>query len=338
MATVTEIQNCYRYILGRDMNEEEVRHVEASAESLRTVPLDELRRSFLRSPEFHMRHVETLFENLVPKSKVVAYDTELGFRIYLDLRQLHMSFGVLNEIYERHEVDILRQIVPEDGTFFDIGANCGYYSLCIGSAPGFRGRVVAFEPLLPLYELFLRSIRDNGLEQRIMAHQVALGHTPCTLPLTDAENSINAGATELAVPGSPAPAGDRTVTVDTLDRMSAGLAPDVLKIDIQGAEGMLFHGGAETIGTHRPTMLFEVCPEALHRVSGVRAGDLQRWLLGKGYRLWALDADRLAPVAPTQDLGALVPETGLINVLAVHDERMPDVRARLGGLPHHAGA
>lgn len=338
MASVSEIENCYRYILGRGMNAEEVVHVTAEAATLQCVAVDDLRRSFLRSTEFHALHLETLFENLVPRSKVVAYDTELGFRIYLDLRQLHMSFGVINEIYERHEIDILRQIMPEDGIFFDIGANCGYYSLCIATAPGFRGRVVAFEPLLPLHDLLSRSIVDNGLGNRITLHQVALGHASCTLPLTDAESSINAGATELAVPGSPAPAGTRVVTVETLDRMAAGLRPDVLKIDIQGAEGMLFHGGAETIDAHRPTMLFEVCPEALHRVSQVRAVDLQRWLQGRGYRLWGLEQNKLTAIAATRDLGSLVPETGLINVLAVHDERMPDVRARLGGLPLQAAA
>lgn len=338
MANIGEIESCYRYILGRDMNAEETARLGTEAETLQAIPVDDLRRSFLKSPEFHALHLETLFENLVPKSKVVAYDTELGFRIYLDLRQLHMSFGVLNEIYERHEVEILRQIMPEDGTFFDIGANCGYYSLCIATAPGFHGRVVAFEPLLPLHDLLRRAIADNALEDRITVHQLALGHAPCTLPLTDAESSINAGATELAVPGSPAPAGRRVVTVETLDRMAAGLRPDVLKIDIQGAEGMLFHGGAETIDAHHPTMLFEVCPEALHRVSQVRAVDLQRWLMGRGYRLWSLDENRLAPVAATRDLGSLVPETGLLNVLAVHDERMPDVRARLGGLPVQAAA
>jgi len=330
MASVTEIENCYKYILGRTMADEEVHYVQTAGDALAAIPVDDLRRDFFRSEEFHGRYLETVFENLVPKSKIVAYDTELGFRIYLDLRQLHLSFGVLNEIYERHEIDILRQLIPDHGTFFDIGANCGYYSLAIASRPGFAGSVVAFEPLPSLHDLFRRSVGENGLDRRIIVHQVALGHKRGTLPLTDAESTINAGATELAI--GEAPAGSRVVAVETLDHLAERFSPDVMKIDVQGAEALMIHGGARTIEKHQPTMLFGICPETLHRVSRAAPQDLQHWLTDRGYKLWTVEADRLKPISNDDNLGNTVSHSDVVSVLAVHDGRMHDVRSRLGGL------
>src|SRR5271155_5501369 len=107
MATLHDVENCYRYIIGREMNDEEMEGYSSRADIFGAMNVTDLRRTFLQSPEFHQTHLETFFENLVPKSIIVAHDAELGFRIYLDLRQLHLAFGVLNGTYERREVEIL---------------------------------------------------------------------------------------------------------------------------------------------------------------------------------------------------------------------------------------
>ena len=327
MVEVADVENCYRFILGREISADEKYGIDS--ERLSGLDLGAVRQEFLRSPEFHNAHLETLFDNLVPRSIPVLYETSLGFKIYLDLRQLHITFGVLNESYDRAEVELIRKIVPNDGVFVDVGANCGFYSLAVAAKPGFSGRVIAFEPLVPLAQLFERSIAANGLTDRIELRRVALGHEQGALPLTDAERSINAGATRLAV-GLGARPTHRIVTVDTLDDAMGDLSADAIKVDIEGAEGLFFHGGRKTLRRDKPTMLFEINPELLGMVSKVSPADLKDWLERHQYRLWSVEPDRLAQLSTGDNIIEAVGLRGMKNFLAIHADRLPALRDRLG--------
>jgi FkbM family methyltransferase len=328
VATISDIQNCYRYILGREMNAEESEGARAIEQSISNLNLHDLRRQFLISPEFHSLHLETLFGNLVPRSVVVAHDTSLGFRIYLDLRQLHLSFGVLNGSYERREVELLRAIVPDDGVFFDVGGNVGFYSLAIASRRGFRGQVQAFEPLSPLFALFCRSIAENDLGSRITLRQVAVADAPGLTTLTDAESSINAGSCRLS-PVKQAGLHSRVVEVETLDNLTGYLSPDVIKVDIEGAEGRFLKGGMLTLKRHRPTLLMEINSELLSLVSGISPLEMQTQLSDSGYRLWSVQPDALRPVSAREDLTQQMPASGVMNLLCVHHDRVAEVKNRV---------
>jgi FkbM family methyltransferase len=327
MATVAEVENCYRYILGRDMSADEKYGLNGDAITHRH--FQDVRDEFLKSLEFHNSHLETLFENLVPQSIPVQYETGLGFKIYLDLRQLHISFGILNETYERQEIELLRNIVPDNGVFVDVGANCGYFSLAIAAKPNFTGKVLAFEPLQPLSQLLRQSIAANGWSERIELRPIALGNAPGTLPVTDAEFGINAGATRLAI-GLSNDAARRTVQVDSLDHAVGDNLPDAIKIDIEGAEGLFFHGARETMQRSKPTLLFEMNPELLRDVSNLAPADLQNWLQKLRYRLWSVESDGLSPVQAKQNIGELIGHRGMKNFLAIHVDRIPALCDRIG--------
>jgi FkbM family methyltransferase len=328
VATIADVQNCYRYILGREMNAEESEGAKAIESGLAELPVQGLRQQFLVSPEFHGLHLETLFTNLVPKSVIVAHDTRLGFRIYLDLRQLHLSFGILNGSYEKREIELLRAIVPEDGVFFDVGANVGYYSLAIATRRGFRGQVHAFEPLSPLFKLLSRSIAENDLGSCMSVRQVALADVPGLTTLTDAERSINAGSCRLSSATQSGPY-SRVVEVDTLDNVTGCLCPDVIKVDIEGAEGLFMKGGLLTLKRNRPTLLMEINSELLSVVSGVAAAEMYTQLADLGYRMWSVQEDALRPVSTKDDLALQIPASGVVNMLCIHRDRAAEVKSRM---------
>jgi FkbM family methyltransferase len=327
MATVADVENCYRYILGREMSAEERHGIDGDFVTGRQ--LGDLRSQFLTSREFHDAHLETLFDNLVPQSIPVLYETHFGFKIYLDLRQLHITFGVLRETYEKLEVELLRRLVPDDGVFVDVGANCGYFSLAVAAKRAFSGKVVAFEPLPALAALLERSIEANGWSNKIELRKMALGNERGILPLTDAELSINAGATRLAIGSSVQPP-HRFVAVDTLDNLMGGIVPDAIKVDVEGAEGLFLHGAQGTIHRHKPVVLFEVNPELLTIVSNVVPGDLQHWFQQHGYRLWSIENNSLDPVTVGRNIGELIGHRGMKNFLAIHADRLPLLRDQLG--------
>ena len=97
--------------------------------------------------------------------------------------------------------------------------------------------------------------------------------------------------------GAPSPGGRSVpILVTTVDRCVAthSLARvDLIKCDVEGHELDVFEGAAETLKTHRPTLLFE-CEERHRPRGGVRG--VFAFLAGLGYEGFFFDKRGLRPV------------------------------------------
>lgn len=126
--------------------------------------------------------------------------------------------------------------ITPGGTVVDVGANIGIFSLW-AAAKG-AGRVLAFEPGADAYDLLVLNARDNGLDQVIRPHRLAV--------VGEAGEPIRF-ATASSVYHSIETAGENAEWVDTTDlrRIVAESGPvDLLKLDCEGAEyAILFSGG-----------------------------------------------------------------------------------------------
>ena len=67
------------------------------------------------------------------------------FRVY-PTTNLVESALLLHPHYNQEEIDFLKQGLPTDGVFVDIGAKIGLYSVALANFLGPQGRVVAIEP------------------------------------------------------------------------------------------------------------------------------------------------------------------------------------------------
>ena len=132
------------------------------------------------------------------------------------------------------------ETVGENDTVWDVGANIGSYSL-LGAAAG--AEVVAFEPGPRARGSLVANARLNDLDGRINATPYALADYDGEGMLLPAERT---GVRELAPDGD---AGD-TVPVRRGESIDAP-APDVIKIDVEGAEVAVLDGLAETVATAR---------------------------------------------------------------------------------------
>jgi FkbM family methyltransferase len=323
-----DIENCYKFILGRSLNEIEREAIARNLLQLTDLPLEEHRRRFLSSAEFHHRHGELIFNNYVPKPIIVLFETTHNFKLYIDLRQYHISFGIMRGEYEKFDVSLMKAIVPDDGHFIDVGGNVGYYSLCVAARPSFTGKVLAFEPLPKFWSLFDRSIRENDLGNRVSVRQLALAETPGEMHLSDAEETTNAGATRLVAHAAGQSAG-RLTEVEALDRVADGLRPDALKVDIQGAEGLFLKGAARTIAAHKPTLLMEINRDMLAILSRTSPAAIHQQLSELGYSVWSSSGGSLARVATASELDVNFPAGRVGNILAVHGGRLDQVRERV---------
>jgi FkbM family methyltransferase len=323
-----DIENCYKFILGRPLNEDERDAIARNLLQLTDIPLEEHRKRFLSSAEFHNRHGELLFNNFIPKSIVVFFETRYNFKLYLDLRQYHISFGIMSGEYEKFDVGLIKAIVPDDGQFIDVGGNVGYYSLSVAARPAFRGKILAFEPLPKLWDLFNRSIQENGFADRLSVRQLALADVPGEMRLSNAEDTSNAGATRL-VADSDTTKTNRSVEVETLDRVVGGMRPDAMKVDIEGAEGLFLEGAKHTIATHKPTLLMEINRDMLAVLSKTTPGSIHRRLSELGYSIWSSSREQVTQVATAAELDLDFSIGKVANILAVHHDRLDQVRERL---------
>ncbi|SDP50456.1 methyltransferase, FkbM family [Phyllobacterium sp. OV277] len=328
MTSYNDILNCYKFILGREANPEEQKIISENLLNISDIPFGEHRRRFLSSTEFHQRHAEVIFNNFVRKSIEVLYETKDNFKIYLDLRQYHMTFGIFNGQYEKFDIDIIKAVTPDKGVFFDVGGNVGYYSLSVATKPNFSGKIVSFEPLPHLWNLFSKSIVENKLSKIVTVHKLALADAPGTMELNTAEHTVNAGATSL-IAGSGNTKSERSTKVETLDAMAKGLKPDSIKIDIEGAEGLFFAGAVKTIPASNPTMLVEVNREVLATLSKTTPGRIFDRLAGWGYEVWEVLEDSVRQLPTAQAIDTAFPAGRVANILAIHPDRKHDVAERL---------
>ena len=74
----------------------------------------------------------------------------------------------------------LHKLAQRGGTFVDVGANMGYFSL-LWAGTGPLNHVIAFEPAPRNIALLQNNIDQNHLANRITHIPKAAGHHPCTI-------------------------------------------------------------------------------------------------------------------------------------------------------------
>lgn len=169
------------------------------------------------------------------------------------------------------------------GTFFDVGANAGVYALlCRLLHPSME--VVAFEPSPTTVAAGQKWARANDVEVRFESVALSDVDDRGTLYLSsrsDASNSLVEGFRE--------PSGTLDVELLTMDTFvrREGLAPSVVKIDVEQHEPAVLRGARSTLVEHRPVIVMEL----LGSESSRRA---HRWLRRLDYQPFELgDRDRL---------------------------------------------
>jgi FkbM family methyltransferase len=189
----------------------------------------------------------------------------------------------LGRAEEREERDLLTGLARANRSqvFWDVGANFGLFTFSL-SAGLPELRIEAFEPDPDYVALLQETIGLNGSE-RVRVHPVALSDA---LGEVAFKRDLVSGSTGAMVasrqPSADAPAlvgesGLIEVVARTIDAESARLgAPDLIKIDVEGAELAVLQGGRGTLESHMPIILLE----CTHRQEEVR-----RFLEELGYEI-----------------------------------------------------
>lgn len=208
-------------------------------------------------------------------------------------------------------VEISRQLADGiAGQVLDIGAHVGSHSIALAALnPSLR--FCCFEPQFPLFLLAERNIHENNLSHRIEAYNAAAGHAAATFTLSQTiiaeesnlEQPVEYG-TSIAVNlgGMQFGHGGQECRVLRIDDMAFSSVVYV-KIDVEGAEPLAFHGMQRLLANNLPFVYFEdrddrrLSLETLDTLGvppEVREFSPARYLASLGYRIERLGLDYLA--------------------------------------------
>lgn len=162
-------------------------------------------------------------------------------------------------------LDWARRFVRRDMCVWDVGANQGIFAFAASAMAGSGGLIVAFEPDLFLVDLLRRSTVSGthaGAPVRILP--LAVGSEQCIAEFVIArtDRALNHLASSS---GNPRTGGERDRTLVSCTSMDWLIGqirqPDIVKIDIEGAELSALRGAVRLLSEVRPLLIIEVAPE-----------------------------------------------------------------------------
>jgi len=201
-----------------------------------------------------LRHYLNRFHR---KERIVIADLAApleGHRMKLDWQ---VNKAYVFGTYEPDVVAAIHQTLRPGMVAVDCGAHIGYHTLLMAKCVGKEGKVYAFEPLPENFSVLCENIALNGYEGIVVAEKKAVGaqtgrqrfrrgqwHPDDPDPLTSVSRFD--------------PQGELEVEVVALDDYFADKQVDFIKVDVEGAEGMVLEGARRLLQRWRPILLVSV--------------------------------------------------------------------------------
>jgi FkbM family methyltransferase len=187
--------------------------------------------------------------------------------------------------YGGREVDVLTDLARPDDVVFDIGAHVGYMTLLASKSVGDNGQVFAFEPL-PLNLVYLR----NHVKINRLANTRVL---PCAVSRTAGWLSFDfgkgTGRGNLKANGASRALKVKVVGLDEMVRGGELPPPNLIKMDIEGAEVEALKGAAWIFTSARPKLLLSTHGAAIK-------AECEALLTGWDYELSAMMAGAILAI------------------------------------------
>jgi len=178
--------------------------------------------------------------------------------------------------YEADKQALVRTLVRPGMRIFDVGANAGFYTLAFSRLVGAKGHVWAFEPFAENAANILRHVELNGIDNVTLIQSAVAdrrGVAGFKVGPNNAQGMLSEQPNNYLVP---------TSTLDDLIAQDIAQSPDLVKMDVEGAESLVLEGAAQLLAAQRTTFLI-----ALHGDTQMRR--CVNALCDAGYQVFHLD-------------------------------------------------
>lgn len=192
--------------------------------------------------------------------------------------------SVYLNMIEPEQTSALVDILKNGQVFFDIGANVGYYTLLAARLVGLHGKVFAFEPVIRNIVYLYQHISLNKINN-VTIISGACSDTLSFQVFSAGRNFAEGHLGEDNGTHNTFPV--LTVSVDNVVQR-LGVYPNVIKIDVEGAELAVLKGANATLHKARPKIF-------LSTHSDILRSTCLEYLKECGYAYEVLSQDKINP-------------------------------------------
>lgn len=186
-------------------------------------------------------------------------------------------------LMESPETEFFKSVVKKGMRVADVGSNLGYYTLIAADLIGREGEVFAFEPDAENFRLLQKNIAKNGY-QNIEAVNRAVSDKTGKLRLFLSEENWG----DHRIYNSDKDRQSVEILATSLDDFFQNRPVDFIKIDVEGAENMVFSGMQNIIKNNpRLGIMMEFWPHGL-KMAGVSPRDFLRRIRDVGFSVYLI--------------------------------------------------
>lgn len=250
IANEEDVRYAYRLLLGREPDDDGFKnHVDAmNSGGLTTL---DVAQAIMGSREYLGRFSSEAGFNEIEVHGVTIFPWS-GDHLIGD------PFAATGE-YEQNVLPLFLESLRTGFSVLDVGANVGIFSLTAARKVGAGGVVYAVEPLMKNIQSICAGIIKNGFNN-IRLMPVAASDRSGAVAMERASNSSN-GIVDLR---SSVSSGIDLAPTQRLDELLAGVNRiDVVKIDVEGFEPVVWEGMKSLVARCRPLIFTEFSPIAI---------------------------------------------------------------------------
>ncbi len=226
--------------------------------------------------------------------------------LFVDLRGLDGHALSLFQAAPLHHIawepeltEVFRRILKADDIVFDVGANLGLHSLTFSKIVR---QVIAFEPnpsLTPNLRKTISTLPNVSLIEACLSDRdgtVEFHISDWDHMLSSMANWTGQPTKTIAIPAR---------SIDSLIAEGAVPKPQVMKVDVEGAEMLVFRGAEKLLNEPDDprAIVFEELNSASQKL-GVSDGAPAEFLRAKGYSLYLINRDGLSPLPKVRPTAA----------------------------------
>jgi FkbM family methyltransferase len=261
------------------------------------VPIALHRRAITRLEAPYSMIIKRLDETIIGDVSIFVKEFDGIFNINPRSDLFHRI--IRHDHYEPKITAAFLKYVDPDRDIIDVGANIGFFT--IAGAKALRaGRLLAVEPTRHAFDRLRQNVESNGVAERTILLNCLLSNETSTVILhivPDKEEYASVG--NLLHPSIVGKAHEnyqvKSVRLDDLVEEHS-LKPAVIKVDVEGAEGLVFSGAQRTLSEFRPVVISEIS-NALLNPMGFKGVEIVAEFEKIGYRV-------IDPVEPGERPGS----------------------------------
>lgn len=222
------------------------------------------------------------YYNTKPTSVIVN-----GYKLFINPKDKVLSDVLIRDnIWESMETNYFLSKIKKGNIILDIGANIGYYTLLFSKLVGSKGKVFSFEPDPDNFRILSKNVFFNKLRNVVLVNKAVSDKTGKLNLFLDEMNKgdhrsydSNDGRKSIEI---------NSISLDDYFKAYKGKI-DFIKIDTQGAEGMILRGMGKVLKSRKNIQIVcEFWPMGLSK-SKFKPKEFLNLLMNSGFKIFELN-------------------------------------------------